>query len=345
MLTSTSRPSRTVTVAVNARFAARAVTGVERYAAELTARLTRDLGEHCMPLAPRAPATGLRGHLWEQAALPVALRRAGADVLLSLCNVGPVAVTSQLVVIHDVAPYLHPQWFTPAYGRQVRSLQRVLARRCAVATVSQRSRRDIADVLGLDPRDVAVVPPAVGAPFTSDGAGAGGRRCVFVGSHDARKNLAFLLDLWPDVHGRTGLELHVVGRASSATLRARTRTGVAGVVQHVSPTDDELAALYRSAMCVLSPSSYEGFGLPLLEGMACGTPFLATDTGAAAELAVAPGEQLLPLERDIWVERLRAWAGDDLTPLRRTSLAHATAWNWERSSAALLTAAEAARDR
>lgn len=335
----------TLEVAINARFAGRPVTGVERYATELTARIAQDLGEDVTRLAPRVPLGGVRGHVWEQVALPAAFSRSSAKVLLSLCNVGPVAVTSQLVVIHDVAPFLHPRAFTPRYRAQVTTIQRLLSRRCALATVSQRSRLDIADVFGVDPATVAVVPPAVGAPFSFSEAGTGGRRCVFVGAHDQRKNLELLLRIWPEVHRRTGLELVVVGRRSSSTVRSGVAGAVPGVARFVAPTDQQLATLYRSALCVLSPSRYEGFGLPLLEGMGCGTPFLSTDTGAAAELAVAPDQQVLPPDPSAWIERLVGWANDDLATLRAASLERARLWSWRRSAAALLTAAEAAVGR
>ena len=332
-----------MTVAVNGRFTRRPVTGVERYASEITLRLCTSPNAECTVLAPRREMSGVAGHLWEQTVLPVNFRRSGAQVLLSLCNVGPVSVATQLVVIHDVAPFLHPKTFTKGYGTQVRALQRMLARRCTIATVSERSRRDLARVLGLDPERIALVPPAVGAPFTAPAAGAGGRRCVFVGGHDERKNLGFVLSLWSEVHRRTGLQLDVVARRTSATVRSGGQAGdVPGVRWHLDPDDEKLAALYGKALCVLSPSRYEGFGLPLLEGMACGTPFLATDTGAAAELAVDPDEQLLPLDARAWTRRLAHWGNGDPPHIREASRLHAQRWSWDRSAAALLMAAQGA---
>jgi glycosyltransferase involved in cell wall biosynthesis len=328
-------------VAVNARYAGRPVTGVERYADELVSRLRARLGADCQMLQPHGAAAGVRGHLWEQLVLPADFRGCGADVLISLCNLGPVAVRRQLVVIHDVAPFLLRDAFTPAYGMQVRAVQRALARRgCRIATVSQRSRRDLAAVLDVDPAHVALVPPAVGPPFAADDPGSGGQRCVFVGGHDERKNLGFLLALWPQVHKRCGLELHVVGRSGSATTRAGSTTTTPGVSWHFDPTDAELADQYRSALCVLSPSRYEGFGLPLLEGMACGTPFLASDAGAAAELAVDPDEQVLPLAADVWIQRLEQWATSDPAALRAASLERSRQWSWDSSADALLEAVE-----
>ena len=86
-------------------------------------------------------------------------------------------------------------------------------------------------------------------------------------------------------------------------------------VFHDDPTDAELASSQR-ALCVLSPSHYEGYGLPLLEAMATGTPFLSSDTGAARDLAVDDG-QVLELSEDAWLAQLRAWTGTDLSDIRQ----------------------------
>lgn len=339
--------SSRIPAAVNARFLKRAVTGVERLAHELVARLPAalDVAELPMLTPPAGWSTGVRGHLWEQAALPRAFRDSRAQVLVSPCNVGPVAVRRQVVIVCDVAPFLAPSTFSRAYGLQVRAVERALARSCTLATISEHSRRDIGRVLGLDPADVHLVPPAVGPPFTETVGTGAGDYCLTVGGHDERKNVQFLLDLWPAVHARTGLQLRVVSRSSSTTVRAGQQVAPAGVTWEYDPDDERLAALYADARCVLSPSRYEGFGLPLLEGIATGTPFLATDTGAAAELAVRPDQQLLPLDAAQWQQRLVEWAAADLTRLRSDCRDHAARWTWERSAAALAAAVVATVER
>ena len=81
----------------------------------------------------------------------------------------------------------------------------------------------------------------------------------------------------------------------------------------------------------------EGFGIPLLEAMAVGTPFLSSDVGAARELAMLP-EQVLPLEPELWIDQLRRWREQDLTDLRRSCAERARQATWERSAAALASA-------
>jgi glycosyltransferase involved in cell wall biosynthesis len=246
------------------------------------------------------------------------------------------------VLLHDVAPFVMPEMFSGRYTAVARTVQRRLARRARIATVSERSRRDIATVLGLDADRVDVVPPAVGRTFRQADAGTDGANCLFVGGHDPRKNLPFLLQVWPLVHRRTGAILDVVARSRSSTLRTPDAAEVPGVTWHRDITDTDLARLYRNAKMVVSPSRYEGFGLPLLEGMASGTPFLSTDVGAAPELAVAPDDQLLPLEVEAWQERLISLLQRDLGDLRRASHAKASQWTWERSAERLAATVAAA---
>jgi glycosyltransferase involved in cell wall biosynthesis len=166
------------------------------------------------------------------------------------------------------------------------------------------------------------------------------RSCVFVGGDDVRKNLAFLTSFWPRVHAELGLELHVVARGWSSTRRtAGSEEPSAGITMHVDLDDASLARLYADALCLLWPSHYEGYGLPLLEAMAVGTPFLSSDTGAARELAVV-AEQVLPLDADAWVEQLARWCRHDPVDVREASITAARAATWARSAEALAVSIE-----
>jgi glycosyltransferase involved in cell wall biosynthesis len=165
---------------------------------------------------------------------------------------------------------------------------------------------------------------------------------VFIGGHDVRKNLAFLLSFWPQVHAALDLQLHVVARGWTSTRRLDPQRQVEGVTTHVDLDDDGVARLLANAMCLLWPSHYEGFGLPLLEAMAVGTPFLSTDTGAARELAITP-DQVLPLCADAWIRQLRRWRAADPVDIRAASMDRARAATWTRSAEALIEVIERVR--
>ncbi|MGH9168502.1 MAG: glycosyltransferase, partial [Acidimicrobiia bacterium] len=123
-------------------------------------------------------------------------------------------------------------------------------------------------------------------------------------------------------------------RSASRPHRSAPTPETPGLRLHDDLDDRGLADLYAGALCLLSPSHYEGFGLPLLEAMATGTPFLAAEAGAAPELAVE-ASQILPLEAQAWVEALRSWSSADLGDLRRAVRGRAHAHSWDRSAALL----------
>jgi glycosyltransferase involved in cell wall biosynthesis len=340
-------------VAVNGRFLTMTATGVQRYAYEILRRIGTHLESELRVIVPpnrvldgddpgiAEIATtntwhGVGGHRWEQLALPRLARRAGVRALWSPCSWGPVALRRQVPVIHDIAPLSRPDYFTPAYRALARTLTGPLVRRSALAvTPSTRVRSELIERFSLDPEHVRVVPPGVGPPFDSvpldDLDRRGGQYCLLVGAQDSRKNAEFLLELWPKVHTRTHLELHLTYRRVVTTrrLQALEGTRTPGIVIHTDPTDQELADLYAEALCLLWPSHYEGYGFPLLEAMAAGTPFLSTDVGAAAELAVIPDEQILPLEPERWCAQLEAWQATGLGELREASARRARAQTWD----------------
>jgi glycosyltransferase involved in cell wall biosynthesis len=343
-------PNVSTVVAVNGRFLGAPVTGAQRYARELVSRvgLTAGLGvllvgpgrrpDRAVSDVPAGPWwSGVRGHAWEQFVLPRRAAALRADVLLSLCNSGPLWGPPQVIGLLDTSPYVRPGDFDASFVRWSRfAWPRLASHARSVVTLSQRTAAELVDVVGVPADRIAIVPPGVGPPFTDHVAVHGSRQqtCLFVGGHDPRKNLGFLLDLWPDVHARLGLDLLVVRRGTSRPHGA-TRVGVpAGVRVIEDPDDHALVELYATTLCVLSPSHYEGFGLPLLEGMAVGTPFLSTDTGAARELAVDPG-QVLPLKADAWMSGLAWMAGGAADALGAQGRERARAHTWERSAEAV----------
>jgi glycosyltransferase involved in cell wall biosynthesis len=353
-----SAHSQAPLVAVNGRFLTRPVTGVERYAREILTRLPLALDGDAAVIVPpnritgpeRAgsvdtePWTGLKGHRWEQFVLPRLVKALGADLLLSPCNHGPLRSRSQLVVLHDLLPLRFPQFFSRPYSRWTRVASGTLARTSRrVVTVSERSRDEIVELLEVPASKIDVVPPGVGAPFTEipldDIPDRLGTYCIFVGSNDARKNLGFVLSFWDRVWKELGIELHLVRQVPAASIAEPVEVERPGVVVHNSPDDHSLARLYAGALCLVWPSRHEGFGIPLLECSATGTPFLGTDVGGASLVASAD-EQILPLDPELWVERLREWSTSDISELRRRSAARAREFTWEASAAGLARSIE-----
>jgi glycosyltransferase involved in cell wall biosynthesis len=268
-------------LALNARFLAQDITGVQRFCRETATALAA-----LRPVELLAPAGWLRGQAWEQFFLP---RRAGGRVLLNLGNTAPLAVARQVVVIHDAATFAVPESYAPGFRAWYRLLHRALARRGAtIATVSGFARGEIARHLGLDPAAIAVLgegaehmlrPPA--DPGLPARLGLERPYVLAVGSPAPHKNLAALSATAAMLAAR-GAELVLTGDLSSPVF---ARIALPAPARRVGRVDDaSLRALYEGAACLVFPSRHEGFGLPAVEAMALGCPVVAARAGALPEV-------------------------------------------------------------
>lgn len=303
-------------IALNARAAARPeLGGVERWARELRDRLGARV------LAPPEALSHRAGHAWEQALLPALARR--ADVLVNPANLAPLAFARNVVVVHDAAVLREPSWYSRSYVAWQRFvLPRVARRALRVVTVSAFSQRELADLLGVES---VVVPGGVDHERFRPGARREDRPYVLtVGSQTARKNLSALAQTARALAAR-GVELVAVGGgrpqfAREAGLPVR-------MLGHVS--DAELPGLYAGALAFVLPSLYEGFGLPCLEAMACGTPVVAADRGALPETCGDAALLVDPLDQDAIADAVLAALGDE--GLRERGLRRAAQFSWERT--------------
>ncbi|MDQ3993094.1 MAG: glycosyltransferase family 4 protein, partial [Actinomycetota bacterium] len=271
--------------------------GTARYVVNLLAALQR-LDE--LELRPfRFARTGraakvARDALWYPVALPLAARRERLDVLHCPTIRAPLRSPVPLVVtIHDVSPLRHPEAFngwTRRYTALV--LPRVARAAAAIVTASAFQRAEIVELLGAPAERVRVIPYGVGDPFTADGPAADGDYVLAVSTLEPRKNLPRLVDAFRRAR-LDGCELRVVGARGWGGVRLDSRDGVRWLGE---VRDDELAALYRGARCAAYVSLYEGFGLPVLEAMACGTPVVVPRGAPYDEFADGTSVAVDPLD-------------------------------------------------
>jgi glycosyltransferase involved in cell wall biosynthesis len=222
---------------------------------------------------PGRPATLVRDLWWYPHGLPHRAR--GLEVLHCPTFRGPVRSSVPVVVtVHDLAVLRHPGTFNPwtrHYSRlAVPSVARAARRLIAV---SEFTRGEIVELLGVPDERIRVIPNAVDDAFAAEGPAAPGDYVLAVGTLEPRKNLGAA----QRAAQRLGVELRVVGAQGWGGVE------VNGWLGRVS--DEELAALYRGARCLVYPSLYEGFGIPVLEAMACGTPVVTSAGGATEEVA------------------------------------------------------------
>jgi len=291
---------------------------------------------------------------WEQAMLPLLLRRYRIDVLHSPHHHTPLVLPPppprRVVTVHDVTFLLLPERYPPVRRLYMEAVTRASALVAeAIITPSQTVRDDLVRTLRVPAERVVAVPEAAAARFAPASGeaqarvreryGLPGRFVLSVGSREPGKNRSRLLRALALLRGQgLACDLAIVGQPAwryEAEAALVQSLGLYGCVRFLGYVpDDDLPALYSAATVFAYPSLYEGFGLPVLESMACGTPVVTSNVSATAE--VAGGAALLVDPRDT-----RALAGalgrllsDEALrgELRARGLERASQFSWERAA-------------
>ena len=222
------------------------------------------------------------GYMWEEVGLP----RLSADgVLLNLYNLAPVAKRQQVVVVHDATtrakPDVHPRAFRSIYSM---ILPIVTRRTAKLVTISEFSRAEISRWYGVPAsrltvchegaEDILDEPPE---PSILTRRSLAKRRFLLaVGMAETHKNLPLLLEAFSRAR-LSDIRLVVTGLRSARVLGNAGLHLPPGIVYVGHVAKAELRALYEGALALAYPSSYDGFGLPPLEAMACGCPAVISD--------------------------------------------------------------------
>jgi glycosyltransferase involved in cell wall biosynthesis len=318
----------------------------------------RDTGREgeVLPAAWRCHHLSSRpGWLWTPWAWPRLLRRERMQVAHAQYLVPPVAPCPTVVTIHDVSFLRHPEWFPPRALRVMRRLIPLSARRATrIVTGSQHAAGEIAELCRVPRAEVVVIPYAAGPGFTPGDRAAARRRVakafgldspyvLAVGLIQPRKNLPRLLEAFSQVTADHGdLKLAIAGRPGPQAEEVRRRVGALGLTERVRTcgevADADLPDLYRAAEMLVYPSLYEGFGLPALEAMACGTPVVASNATSLPEVVGEAGVLVDPLSVEAMAEAMRRVLGDaDLAArLAEAGVARAREFSWRRCAEAHL---------
>jgi glycosyltransferase involved in cell wall biosynthesis len=362
--------------------------GIPRYLVNLTDALAErdDIGSLIGIVDPDGPlprlssAFGRRGGFGSSGSEPVGLALAGMrsaihhigspfELQLRRPELEPQWLRARApitaVSLFDVIPALQPETFPPWARTLWRARVEVLRSADVVLCISEHTARDGIRHLDLDPARVAVVgtgvPAALPGPATPPASLPAVRRPFVMytgGSDHPRKNIPALIRAFARVSpaARAGVQLVIATRVSDAARRELTavarRAGVGRdlVITGFVP-DGDLAALYRSCACMVYPSLYEGFGLPIAEAMSHGAPVIGSSTTSCGEILEHPSARFDPAdEGEIAAVLGRVLASEPLREeLRRYGLARSRDFTWdavaERTLAACRAALPAGRPR
>ncbi|MDQ3489245.1 MAG: glycosyltransferase family 4 protein [Acidobacteriota bacterium] len=346
-------------VGFDARALVSPAAGVRRYARELFAAMAKLDGVDVVAAGTSARAdlpagvtaaaasASLPTNLgWMISGLPRAARSARLDVFHAPSYTAPFAGPRPLVLtIHDISYERHPEWYPYRRDPVRRAFYRWSARTAdRIITDSQFSKQEIVAGYSLDPECISVVPLAAGVAFTpADSLPAMSSPYVLhVGDLHPRRNLAVAVRALKRVRARRtdlrGLRLVLAGvdRGSGAALVQNSSPEDSQMIELAGKiSDDALVQLYRGASGLVYPSLYEGFGLPLLEAMACGTPVIASRASSIPEVTGEAAVLLDPNDDAGWAEAIESLFDPEVArPLSAAGLRRADTFTWNRAAAA-----------
>ncbi len=306
-------------------------TGIARYTQELAAAL-RELHPDARLLLESCPqeASLIEGRWWS-IGLPRRLRETGASLFHGTDFAVPLlGKTPAVVTVHDLSPLRAREFAMPPQAKRVaRRLPGAIRRASAVIVPSERVAEEVRRRFSAARQKIAVTPLAAASAFSPRPATkTSGQYILYVGSGQRRKNLDMLVRVFSRIRSglRQSIELVVVGGGSQMALQS-------GVKQMRGVTDEDLAKLYSGTSAFVYPSSYEGFGLPVVEAMACGAPVVAVRDTAAGDVAgdaalLTDGSERALEEGLAGILEDSAWSGE----LRKKSLARAKSFSWRRTA-------------
>lgn len=359
----------------------RPITGIGRYTLELVRALvglqpspdiTLLCAGHAGPLkgilADREvllPGSKLLPSLmtWGQVAIWHQVRALHLDVIHDPTGSMPLALAKHsaatVTTIHDVFA-----WSLPGYSSLLDTLiykqwlTRPWAKTDAIITVSSQSRADIIKYLKADPEKLHIVPYGVASIFQPlrpgdirtvvvDKLGIRRPYILYVGALTERKNITRLIHAFSKVReGYPELLLVLAGPRSWKQTPIENIVSELGLSEHVHLTgpltDKELPALYNGAMLFAFPSLYEGFGMPVLEAMACGTPVITSNVSSLPEVAGDAGIMVDPEDVDALTEAIRRIVSDCSLreKLRELGLVRASRFSWQSTATQTLAVYE-----
>jgi glycosyltransferase involved in cell wall biosynthesis len=345
-----------MTIYINGKFLTQRLTGVQRYAFEITRALISlnanvkvivpsflDIATIDLPQNSLVSVGGFRNSiLWEQFAISRFLHKKSNYILLNLCNVGTLFNRNQIVCIHDMTYKANPKWFSRTFRAYYSFIiPRLIKLAKRVITVSEFSKNEISKQLQVSCKNISVVYNAPSDKFVCRNADDIVYNkedfFLFVGSMHPRKNINLLVQLFSLEEFRQR-RLIVVGAKAKAFGEVNL-TLPANVTILDKCNDDQLSDLYAKAKAMINPSIYEGFGIPVVEAMASGCPLIISDLAVFKEIAKEGAEYFNPYSLEALkdaFQRFLAKSSEEVNHTIRLNYYQSQSFTWKKSSTVLL---------
>lgn len=339
---------------VNARFLTQEMTGVQRFAEEISLAL-KELRNDVVFVSPPgvlredvAEKLNVRiigergGHLWEQIDLPRYLKSQGGPLLLNLCSTAPILYKNKIVTHHDITYKRYPQSFSKKFRLFYNLFTPLMLKGSRhLITVSNFSKKEICQVYKY-PRDkISIVYNAVSDLFNEGNYPdeKNERYLLAVSSPNYHKNFHGMIKAYSKLNP-PNVTLKIIGKASGVFLPQilEGQTSENEKIQFLGRVNDrELVELYSNALAFVFPSYYEGFGIPPLEAQACGCPVISSNTASMPEVLADSVLYFNPNSEDEIAEAMKKVINDEAlrTELISKGLVNIKRFSWHRSASVI----------
>ncbi len=342
-------------VYLNGRFLTQPISGVQRYAWNMILALDRQVQNDfefillCPKGAREFPLKKisikkcgfLNGHFWEQIELPFI---AGIDLLINLCNTGPLIKRNQIVAIHDAAVFSYPEAYSRTFVLWYKLsgyLLTLFSKR--IITVSKFSQSEITKIFKIDKMKTNILSPGIGFDYISEDSIILDRLqlkdkkyFLCVSSLDIKKNFKGVIKAFNVLKskGISNVSLVIAGSLNNSVFKQFDLPNFNDIIFTGYLTDSELVTLYKNSIAFVYPSFYEGFGLPPLEAMSLGVPVIVSNVASLPEVCADKAIYCDPFDIDSIVSAMQIVLenGMLIDELKESGPKHAALFSYERSA-------------
>ncbi len=270
-----------------------------------------------------------------------AVRRSDADALfVPSGSVPPFAPVPAFPWVHDVEIFRHPEWFGQSRLQRfvtTRLFLKGLKKARHIFAVSEDTKKKLMRLTGMPAERITVTYQGTNMHPHTRQTEPQTPYVLVLGTVEPRKNVSFIVDLWPELRARLGTDVRLVvaGRSGWGNVSIPKKAWIERIIRF---DDTERDLLLTNASALLVPSWHEGFGRAALEGLASGIPVIASRRGALPEVIGDAGVLLEPEDREAWLATLmRILTDRDLAGgFRARGLAQAKRFSWEKTARIIL---------